>query len=133
MTPVKVVILLALCISSLIIVSCNGNEAQSGAAQSVESYLQAMVDRDLNRVVGASCAEWEAQARVEYNSFEAVELTVENLACMQDGQADPFTLVSCTGSIIANYGAEQLKIDVADRAFQAIDEGGEWRMCGYHE
>jgi hypothetical protein len=110
---------------------CGGASQGSGAAGAVEDYLQALASRDLNRVVSASCAEWEPQARVEYDSFAAVKLELKDLSCQETGQAQPYTLVGCRGTIIANYGAEDLEIDVADQTFQVIQEGGEWRVCGY--
>ena len=111
---------------------CSGSSKGSGAAGAVEGYLHALASRDLNQVVSASCAEWEPQARLEYDSFAAVRLELKDLSCQETGEDQPYTLVSCSGTIIANYGAEDLQIDVADQTFQVIQEGGEWRVCGYH-
>ena len=111
---------------------CSSAGQASGAAGAVESYLQALASRDLNQMVGMACAKWEPQARVEYDSFAAVKLELKDVSCQETGQAQPYTLVSCSGTIIANYGAEDLQIDVADQTFQVIQEGGEWRVCGYH-
>lgn len=105
---------------------------QGGAAEAVEGYLQALAERDLNQMIGASCAGWEAQARLEFDSFSAVKLELKDVSCQATGQEPPYTLVGCSGTIIANYGAEDLQIDVADQTFQVIQEGGEWRVCGYH-
>lgn len=116
----------------VLLMGCNAAGAVNSPAKAVETYLQALVARDLNQAVNASCAAWEEQARTEYNSFEAVKLTLKDLSCKQTGQASPYTLVACTGSIVANYGNEDLQIDVADRLYQVIQEGGEWKMCGYH-
>ncbi len=107
---------------------------QAAAAAAVQSYWQAMVDRDLNKVVGLSCANWESQARTEFNSFSAVTLKLDNVACQPAGEAGgagAAVQVTCTGSIIANYGAEDLTIDIANRTYQVVNEGGDWRMCGY--
>ena len=125
----KAVVLVGLVASFL--AACNPGTGQ-GASQAVETYLQALVARDQNKMIAASCASWESQAKVEYDSFAAVKLNLDHLQCQVSGQDDPFTLVTCTGSIIANYGAEDLKIDVAGRTYQAVQEGGEWRMCGYY-
>jgi hypothetical protein len=118
-------------ITAAILGGCGGAGQGSGAAGTVENYLQALANRDLNQVVSASCAEWEPQARVEYDSFAAVKLELKDLSCQETGQAQPYTLVGCSGTIIANYGAEDLQIDVAGQTFQVIQEGGEWRVCGY--
>jgi hypothetical protein len=110
---------------------CSGQASQKGAPGAVATYIQALVERDENRAVAASCADWEAQAKVEYNSFSAVNLKLDGLSCQTIGQEDLYTLVKCNGSIIANYGAEDLNIDIASRTYRAVEEGGEWRMCGY--
>ena len=116
----------------LILASCAGGNQEQAAAAAVQSYWQAMVERDLNKVVTSSCAAWEAQARTEFNSFSAVTLKLDNLKCQAAGQAAGDAVqVTCSGAIIANYGAEDLTIDIADRTYQVVNEGGEWRMCGY--
>jgi len=120
-----------LCISFLL-AGCAGTGSNS-APKAIEAYLEALVAGDLNRMIAASCADWESQAKIESDSFAAVKLTLEGLECAETGKDDPFTIVTCQGSIIANYGAEDLQIDVADRPFQAIQEGGTWRMCGYSQ
>lgn len=110
-----------------------GNASKSDrAAGAVEGYLQALAERDLNQMISQSCAAWEAQARLEYDSFAAVKLELNDVSCQAAGEDQAYTLVACTGSIIANYGNEDLQIDVADQTFQVIQEGGDWRVCGYH-
>jgi hypothetical protein len=112
--------------------ACAGASSGQAAAAAVQSYWQAMVDRDLNKVVELSCAAWEPQARTEFNSFSAVKLKLENVACQAPaGVSGPSVQVTCTGDILANYGAEDLTIDIANRTYQAVNEGGQWRMCGY--
>jgi hypothetical protein len=113
----------------LSLASCSSTSGKS--AQAVETYLQAIVSQDANKMIAASCANWEPQARLEFDSFSAVKLTLNDLKCSETGQAKPYTLVTCTGSITANYGAEDQQIDIAGRTYQVIEEGGEWRMCGY--
>jgi len=109
-----------------------GCSSSGSAADAVTGYLEALVARDHNRMSNLSCAAWEPQAKLEYDSFAAVKLNAKNLECKQTGQDQDYTLVTCTGTIIANYGAEDLQIDVAGRTYQVVQEGGEWRMCGYH-
>lgn len=115
------------------IVSGCADQETDNASLAVERYLGALVARDLNSMIAASCSDWEADARVEFDSFNAVSLQLENLQCRQTRGQDEFALVTCTGSLIANYGAEQLEIDVANRTFRVINQGGEWRMCGYSQ
>ncbi len=125
-------VLLLIIIFSLFLAGCAGGNQEQAAAAAVQSYWQAMVERDLNKVVASSCAAWEAQARTEFNSFSAVTLKLDNVKCQAAGQAAGNTAqVTCSGAIIANYGAEDLTIDIADRTYRVVNEGGEWRMCGY--
>lgn len=116
--------------SAFYIASCAGSVPET-ATGAVESYLKALAGRNLNEMIAASCADWEANARLEYDSFTAVTLQLEGLECRQtEGQGDSVQ-VTCAGSLIANYGDEDLKIDIADRPFHVVKEAGEWRMCGY--
>ena len=113
----------------LSLVGCS--TASSGAPEAIESYLKALEAKDLNQMINASCADWEAQAKLEYDSFAAVEITLEDVACQESAQPGDQTLVSCDGRIIAGYGDEDLILELPERTFKAIKEGGEWRMCGY--
>ncbi len=97
----------------------------------IENYIQALVDQDGNRLANLSCAEWEADAQIELESFSAVSVSLEELSCRSQSEQAGFTLVACTGKIIANYGNEVLEINLEDQVYRAIFEGGEWRMCGY--
>jgi hypothetical protein len=116
---------------AVLLAGCSGASPKNGAAQAVEVYLQALANRDLNQMISVTCADWESQARLEYDSFAAVKLELKDLSCQETGQDQSSTLIACSGTIIANYGAEDLQIDVADQTFQVIQEGGEWRVCGY--
>lgn len=122
-------ILLIILLITVSLAGCTG--AQSGGAENaVVNYYQALVDRDINKLIDSSCADWESQARTDFNAFTAVKLELNNLQCRTIGNDGEMQLVSCTGSIIANYGAEDQEIDIADRTYQVKEEGGNWRMCG---
>jgi hypothetical protein len=124
-------VVLLIVVGILFLTGCSSSGTGDGAAQAIEQYLKALVNRDQNQMIAASCADWESQAKMEFDSFAAVKLNMQDLKCQVSRQANPFTLVTCTGSIVANYGAEDLKIDIAGRTYRAIQEGGDWRMCGY--
>jgi hypothetical protein len=112
--------------------ACNGGASQpESATQAIEAYLQALVEHNGDRASTLSCAAFEPTARQEYESFAEVTARLEEPNCQESGEADGFTLVSCTGSIVANYFGEDQEINLGDRIYQAIQEGGEWRMCGY--
>ncbi len=113
--------------------ACSGpsQTSSSPASKVVFDYLQALVDRQPNTMVTLSCAAWEEQAQIEFDAFSAVKLALKDASCQDNGQEGEFTLVACRGAIIANYGAEDQKIDLAERTYKVVQEGGEWRMCGY--
>jgi hypothetical protein len=97
----------------------------------VENYLQSLIEGDQVGAVNASCVDWEAQARAEAASFDAIEARLEGVSCSVSGESGGFSLVSCQGVIIATYGAEDTELALEGRSYQMIEEGGEWRMCGY--
>jgi len=121
-----------LCVILIIFIvsGCSSTNA-SGAPAAVEDYYQALVEKDQNKMISLSCALWESDTRLMFGSFEAVDLTLEDLSCQVDAMDGENTLVSCTGSLIASYGAEDLVIDIAERNIIVVEEGGEWRICGY--
>lgn len=116
---------------ALLISSCSSASSQDSPAAAVQDYLHALQAKDLNKMINLSCAAWESQAKLEYDSFGAVQITIEDLACQSGDQAGESTLVSCNGRIVASYGAEDLIIELNERAYETVREGGEWRMCGY--
>ncbi len=108
-----------------------GCSDEDGAAKSVMSYFQALASKDANQLSLSSCADWEAQAQTELESFGAVQVSLEDASCKKSGTEGDYTLVSCSGKIVANYGNEVLEIDLSDRTYKTLNEGGDWRMCGY--
>ena len=108
-----------------------GCGASSGAPQAIEGYVRALVEKDVVAATGASCLAWEESAFAEASSFEAVEVTLESLACEEAGNEGTSTLVRCEGVIVANYGGELQDIDLSQRTYLAVREQGEWKMCGY--
>ena len=115
----------------ILLTGCSGQKNSQDAPGAVQAYLKALTDKDQNQMINLSCAAWEAQAKQEYDSFAAVKLTLQDVSCKQSGQDASYTLVTCQGSILASYGTEDLKLELADRVFRAVQERGEWRMCGY--
>ena len=115
-------------LSSMLIVSCS---SQSSPASTVEEYLQAIVDKDVIAAANLSCLAWEEDAYAEASSFETVEVRLEAVSCESVAEEADFQKVSCQGEIVANYGGEDQDIPLATRDFYVIEEGGDWRMCGY--
>ena len=124
-------IILLLGLALLWITGCSGEDSSDAASAAVQSYFQALVNKDVDRLSNGSCAAWEPQSQLDLESFGAVETTLENPACQSQDKDGDYTIVTCTGEIRANYGAEVLTINLADRQYLALYEGDQWRMCGY--
>lgn len=121
-------ILLTLLFLALLLSAC-GNGG-SGASTAVESYFGALTAKDADQLINLSCAAWESSAQTELEGFGGVETSLEGLSCQVAGADGDFTTVTCQGTIIASYGEENLEIELENATYLAIEEGGEWRMCG---
>ena len=116
-------------IISIMLTGCSSDNGDPTAA--IEAYIQALSDRDTNRVSNLSCADWEQNALVEADSFTSVGSSVENLACREEGKEGSDSIISCTGTLVLDYNGEAQQIDLSRRTYIARLEDGEWRMCGY--
>ncbi|HSF82370.1 MAG TPA: hypothetical protein VLA49_14110 [Anaerolineales bacterium] len=121
--------IVALLLGCLVFFGCQAEN--NGAAKAVESYFAALIAKDPARLTTLSCSSWETNAQTDLESFGAVTAELSDLSCSETGADDDYTVVTCTGKIVANYGDEVLELDLADQSYQARFEGGEWRMCGY--
>jgi hypothetical protein len=105
--------------------------ASSSAAGAIEGYLKALVAKDEVAAANLACSDWEAQARAEAVSFDAVEVRLEGVECTAGVTSADTTAVVCVGKILANYGLEDQEIDLGSRTYRAVRQGGAWLMCGY--
>ena len=120
---------IAIILFVIIIAGCStGGDVQ---AQIVEQYLQALVDQDGARLSSLSCIDWESNAIMEMDSFQAVKANLIDLDCESGEIVDEMTLVVCQGKIVATYNEEQQELDLSLRSYQTIKDGAEWRVCGY--
>jgi hypothetical protein len=115
----------------LIMTACGSASSGEGAAQAIEIYLTALVEKDADTLVNTSCAAWEEGALTDSRAYDGVTARLEGMACAADGSDGEFTLVSCSGNIIATYSGEDRPLPLDTRQYLALEEGGEWRMCGY--
>jgi hypothetical protein len=117
----------------LLLLFLNGcqNNQTSGAAAAVEAYLKALVGNDPSQISNLSCAAWESQGRLEFDSFAGVKASLKDASCKESGKDGNYTLVTCSGSIVANYNGEDQTLDLGRHTYQTVQEGGDWRMCGY--
>jgi hypothetical protein len=127
-------VLLTLLVASILLAACGAQAGSSGspAAQAVQAYLQALVAKDAAKLSNQACKAWESDATMEMDSFQAVTATLEGVACQETGKDGDATLVNCKGAIVATYNNEKQNLDLSPRTYKVIQEGGEWRVCGYH-
>ena len=120
LTIISVTLLLTACASN------NGN----APVQAVENYLDALVAKDADRLSTLSCGDWEDDALLELDSFQAVNTRLDGVACEQTGIDGDTALVLCNGKIIATYDTEDQELDLSVRTYQVVEESGEWLVCG---
>lgn len=110
------------------------NEAESApspAAQTLARYLQALVDKDEATLTSLSCPDWEPNALLELDAFQAVETKLEGLSCQQTGEEGDEVWVVCAGKILATYSDEVQEFDLGKRTYRLIQQDGDWLVCGY--
>ena len=124
-------------LSSLLVfllAACGGQPAAgSGAAQTVQKYLQGVVDKKVEVVSSLSCKEWETSAIQELDSLQAVKAELKGVSCQQTGTDGAAALVKCQGKIAITYDKEQQELDLSLRTYRVVQSGGDWRMCGYQQ
>ena len=125
----KLILLSFIIIAALALAACGASDAVA-PAKAVESYLTALVEKDGDRLPTLVCGDWEADALIELDSFQAVTARLDNLACSQTGTDGETALILCTGNIIATYNGEDQALDLSGRTFQVTQEDGEWLVCG---
>ena len=122
-------LILLILFASIICSACASNN-ENAPAKVVEGYLTALVEKDENRLTTLSCGDWENDALLELDSFQAVTARLEGLACEQTGTDGDTALVLCKGNIVATYNNEDQQLDLSVRTYQVVQEGGEWLVCG---
>lgn len=123
---------------SLILAACGGSGgantgAKNPAATAVENYYKAMVAKDAAKVSNLSCKAFEPQALLEMDGFQAVKAELDGVACKEAGTDGSATLVSCTGKISLTYNTEKQSLDVSRQTYKVVQEGGDYRVCGYKQ
>ena len=121
--------ILVIITATLSLTACASNN-NNAPAKAVEDYLNALVAKDADRLSTLSCSEWEDDALLELDSFQAVTAKLEGVACEQTGTDGDTALVLCKGKIIATYNNENQELDLSVRTYQVVPEDGEWLVCG---
>ena len=115
-------------LAATVLAACSSSS--DAPARAVEEYLNTLVAKDADRLPTLVCGDWEEDALIELDSFQAVEARLEAMACQQTGSDGETALVDCTGSIIATYNDEDQELDLSVRTYQVVQEGSDWLVCG---
>lgn len=120
-------LILALLLVVLVLAAC----AEEGSApDAIESYLKAKVASDADKLVNLACKDWEAQANADALSFKSVKAELNDMSCKENGKDGKYTLVTCEGEILAEYDSEERSQSLSETTYLALEEDGEWTMCG---
>jgi hypothetical protein len=118
-----------LMLAGFVLAACSGS-SDDAPAKAVEVYLNALVAKDENRLPTLVCGDWEQDALIELDSFQAVTPRLENASCQQTGTDGDTALVQCTGKIIATYNDEDQELELSTRTYQVVQDNGDWLVCG---
>jgi len=122
------ILLLSILLLSVLAACAGGGDAP---AQTVELYHEALVAKDQDRLINFSCADWESTAFLELDSFVSVETELVGVSCETVSEEDGQARVQCEGVITATYDGEARDFPLSNRTFLVVQEGGDWRLCGY--
>lgn len=121
--------LIIIMLTGILLTACSGSSGDA-PAKAVEGYLNALVAKDENLLPTLVCGDWEQDALVELDSFQAVTPRLDNAVCKQTGTDGDTALVQCTGRIIATYNDEDQELDLSTRTYQVVQDNGDWLVCG---
>lgn len=127
----KKTIFFLLIISMAAAITACGSEPASSASEATLAYLEALVNKDKDRVVSLVCKDWEEQAVLEVDALLSVGAELNNVSCSQTGEAGEDTLVVCDGSLDLTYNDEIRAIGLNSRTYTMTLEDGQWRVCSY--
>jgi len=125
----KLFLILILVVLANLLSAC-ASKSNNAPSKAVEDYLNALVAKDSDRLTTLSCSDWEDDALLELDSFQAVTTKLDGLACSQTGTDGDTALVLCKGKIIATYNNEDQELDLSVRTYQVVQQGGDWLVCG---
>ena len=126
----KFFLILILVIVSTLLLSACASKSNNGPTKAVEDYLNALVAKDSNRLTTLSCKDWENEALLELDSFQAVTTKLDGMSCAQTGTDGDTALILCKGKIITTYNNENQELDLSTRTYQVVQQGGDWLVCG---
>ena len=102
-------------------------------AKAIEKYLEARISKDSEAFTGTYCADFEFDALTEFDSFGAVEATLESMMCVTQNISEDEATIDCSGTMEVVYDGEtNNSLDLGRFEYTAILEDDEWKMCGYN-
>jgi hypothetical protein len=107
----------------LIMTACDVPTEEADPADTVKQYMQAKIDGDKDTLSSLLCAELESTLDREAQSFATVDAKLEYMICKSKGD-----VVTCTGSIVADYGGEDTEFPLT--SYRVVQEDGVWKWCG---
>jgi len=118
---------------SILVAGCTQEQSDPRApAKAIERYLEARISKNNETFAGTFCSVFEFEALTEFDSFGAVEATIDEMVCTVDDISDQKAKVTCTGSVDVVYDGENNNtLDLGRFPYTAVQEDGEWKMCGY--
>ncbi|HET6446139.1 MAG TPA: hypothetical protein VFI27_16350 [candidate division Zixibacteria bacterium] len=118
--------ILLLTLSLLLLLAACGDAGAGDQVETVEKYMQAKIEGDVDGIRSLLCSEMEQFLERESNTFASVAgASIEDMACTAEGDEG---VVRCTGNIVALYGKEEQEFPLV--AYRTVQEAGEWKWCG---
>jgi hypothetical protein len=124
----KLILISTFLLTAVLLAACAANS--DAPAKAVDNYLNALVNKEADKLPTLVCGDWEQDALMELDSFQAVTARLENVSCSQTGKDGDTSLVLCTGDIVATYNNEEQKLDLSTRTYQVVQQSGDWLVCG---
>ncbi len=113
---------------------CGSGQSGGAAAQTVSGYLNALAAKDEAKLTSLVCPDFEPQALLELDLFQATETRLDGLSCQTSGGAtDSAAQVRCQGKIVARYVDQTQEFDLSGRVYSLEKTGENWLVCGYNE
>jgi len=116
-------------LAGILLTACRSSNTDA-PAKAVETYLNTLVAKDDQRLPTLVCGDWEEDAMIELDSFQAVTARLQDVSCKQTGTDGDTALVNCTGKIVTTYNNEDQELDLSVRTYQVTQQGGDWLVCG---
>jgi len=96
---VKLIVLIGLYVLVLVLVAACGNAGAGDPVETVQRYLQAKVERDVDGIRSLLCSEMEQYLERESNTFATVSgASIEDMRCTAEEEGQ---VVRCNGRIVA--------------------------------